>query len=858
MKIGNNMKYRYILLALTAVALISCTSREIDSPDFGGEPITIRAYQEGSIQTKTTLLDGGTQVYWEPADEIKLFFRGSGSRFLSQNTTNAQVADFSGMLSVVVGINEGASGSNTLWGLYPYRADATSDGTSVTTTLPAEQTGRAGSFAKGTFITLAQSTNFDLAFYNVTGGIRFSLTQEGVKEVIFQGQNDEDIAGKVKIAFSNGVPAVQEIIDGQKTITLTAPNGGTFETGKWYYIVALPGTLANGFKMTFNTATQYATLTSSGSKTIRRGIFGSLADADEELVYTDKGGSAPNPDDVIQFKDPIAKYACVEKFDTDKDGEVSYAEAAAATTLSGLFTDWNTVTEFDEIQYFTSVTSTSSVFTGLAQLKHITIPDNITTLGTFQNCSALDTVKLPAALSSLPTYCFDGCSSLKSVTLPTEITSIPSYAFRNCAVLTSLDVPPTITSVGQYAFSGCTILTGIDMPSGFTTVGNYAFQNCRAIVSVSFPASLTSIGQYAFSGCTALTTAAISGGVSLGEAAFSGCTSLATVVLPEDMTSLPAYCFQNCTKLTTITWPVALTAIGNNAFEGCSFADNDYALQLPSSVVTIGNNAFGHLHHLVLPSTTSISIASSSFEEEYTILYVPGSMVEMYKLRMSWSKYADRIWPMSDYPCEGIVAGSVGEAVDLGLSVKWASWNVGASAPEEYGEYFAWGATEPSLWEYDWGACPFRTSGDYESWKHNVKFSKYNTSSDYGPIDNYIELEPGDDAASVNWGGSWRMPTDTEWTELRTECTWTWTTQNGVDGRLVTGPNGNSIFLPAAGRQCNDLEDDGWCGFYWSSSLDTVYPYCAHIVYFSLDYFDEVYRGDDYRCLGLSVRPVTE
>ena len=171
MKTGINMKYNYLLLTLATVALFSCSRNEVDHSELGGETITIRAYQEGATETRTTLIDGGTQVYWEPADEIKVFFRGTGSRFLSQNTENATITDFSGTLNVVVGINEGASGSNTLWGLYPYRADATSDGASVTTTLPAEQTGRAGSFAKGTHITLAQSNSFDLAFYNVTGGI---------------------------------------------------------------------------------------------------------------------------------------------------------------------------------------------------------------------------------------------------------------------------------------------------------------------------------------------------------------------------------------------------------------------------------------------------------------------------------------------------------------------------------------------------------------------------------------------------------------------------------------------------------------------------------------------------------------
>ena len=852
MKIGIDMKYNYLILALATTAICSCSGNLVETPINDGETITIRAWQEGADETRTTLIDGGSQVYWEPSDELKLFYRGTGGRFLSQNTENATIAEFSGTLNVIVGVNEGISGSNTLWGLYPYRADATSDGESVTTTLPAEQTGRAGSFAKGTFITLAQSNSFDLAFYNVCGGLRFSLTQEGVKEVVFEGQNDEAIAGKVKLVFADGIPAVLEVLEGQKTITLTAPNGGTFETGKWYYIVALPGTLSGGFKMTFNTDTQYATLKSSGSKTIKRGIFGSLADADEDLIYKDKGSSEPDPDDVILFEDPIAKYACVDKFDTNKDGEISYAEAAAVTSLSGLFTDWNTVTSFEEIRYFTSVTSTQNVFTGLPKLTHITIPDNITTLGTFRNCTTLATVKLPAALESLPPYCFDGCTSLTSVILPTGITLIPNYAFQNCAVLEMISIPSTIKSVGQCAFSGCTVLTGIDLPSGFQTIGNYAFQNCKTIVSVDFPSTLISIGQYAFSGCTSLTSATIGNGVSIGTYAFMGCSSLASVVLPEDLTAIPAYCFQNCSGLSSITWPNELTSIGNGSFAGCRFKDCDYALQLPTSVTSIGNEAFGELHHLILPSTSPITITSNSFTVGYSVIYVPGNMVEMYKVRTNWSIYASRIRPISDYPLSPYmsVGGNVGEAIDLGLSVKWASWNVGASASEEYGDYFAWGETDSHTWDYDWTSYKWCNGS-------NLTMTKYCNQSSFGYqgfTDNKKELDLEDDAARANWGGNWRMPTDVEWTELRNNCTWTWTTQNGVKGVLVMASNGNSIFLPASGcRSGTLLPEVGSLSYYWSSTLYTNSPQYAYRMNIRSSSFIMDYNG---RCYGFSIRPV--
>ena len=187
------------------------------------------------------------------------------------------------------------------------------------------------------------------------------------------------------------------------------------------------------------------------------------------------------------------------------------------------------------------------------------------------------------------------------------------------------------------------------------------------------------------------------------------------------------------------------------------------------------------------------------------------------------------------------------EYVDLGLSVKWATCNVGATKPEEYGDYFAWGETQPKR-NYDWSTYKW-CNGSYDTQ------TKYNTNSSYGTVDNKTTLDLGDDAARANWGGSWRMPTDAEWTELREQCTWTWTTQNGVYGRKVTSKtNGNSIFLPAAGyRHDSSLDDAGSYGGYWSSSLYTDNPNYARSVWFGSG---NVNRISSSRSIGRSVRPV--
>ncbi len=190
-------------------------------------------------------------------------------------------------------------------------------------------------------------------------------------------------------------------------------------------------------------------------------------------------------------------------------------------------------------------------------------------------------------------------------------------------------------------------------------------------------------------------------------------------------------------------------------------------------------------------------------------------------------------------------SGMIGEAIDLGLSVMWASHNVGATKPEDYGDYFAWGETTPKS-DYSWDTYKYGA-------RHEL--TKYCIDSDFfGTVDNKTMLELSDDAATVNWGSGWRMPTSEEIIELSTNCTWTWKTQNGVGGQLVTGPNGNSIFLPAAGyRYGTSLDDAGSYGWYWSSSLNLDYPPHADLIYFNSGDYG---RHNSGRLHGHTVRPV--
>ena len=223
--------------------------------------------------------------------------------------------------------------------------------------------------------------------------------------------------------------------------------------------------------------------------------------------------------------------------------------------------------------------------------------------------------------------------------------------------------------------------------------------------------------------------------------------------------------------------------------------------------------------------------------------------VAVYKKDGTMVKYAyEEVDSIVNNYGEETGATSTYEAVDLGLSVKWATFNVGATKPEEYGGYYAWGETEEKE-KYDWSTYKWCNGS-------STSITKYCTDSYYGTVDNKAVLDPEDDVAHVKWGGSWRMPTLDELKELKNNCTWQWATQNGVNGYKVTGANGNSIFLPAAGyRYGSGLNYSGSDGNYWSSSLDEGYSDIVCNLGFDSGGCDWYNYS---RCYGVSVRPVSK
>ena len=622
------MKKRIIKWGLFNIALcfvLSC-SLELPREALVADSVVFTAKWAEDRETRTVLQADGVSIWWSPKEEISVFFRGYATtyiqtQFTSTNTSPAKIVNFQGSLPITIGSLEAQQEAPAYWAIYPYDATALCDGECVTMTVSGDQEGVENTFPEHTFPAIATSRDFTLAFYNVCGGIRFCVARTGITSVDFTSVGGEPLAGRVEVGFgSEGVPEIRRVLAGIDKVSVTAPAGG-FVPGVYYFATLLPQRLSRGLSASFHRGTAVATVSIDKEIKVNRSRFGMLDNLDKDLVFIE----SLNPTSPIQFADPLILASCVAAgFDTDGDGMISFGEAAAVTSIEGVFTGKDYVS-FNELRYFTGLTE-------------------------------------------IPQSCFSENRKLCVIALPEGVTRIGRRAFYKCSELTEISFPKTLISIGRQAFSDCNKLTRVNL-GDFHSWLNLEFEE---YTDDSIPGHYYHEGwpysSYPFSG------------QHLGHLYLDGLEIL-NYPIPEGVTAIPDYRFSYLSSdFAQITLPKGFTTVGYQAFEGSrvryvdipSVADwlaidfstrnnvifNTSGHLLVSgeavTVVTIpeverlSNYAFYRctgIERFVMTSSVPPAIGGNSFGSEAPI-YVPSASFEAYC--EAWPNLANRIFPIDE------------------------------------------------------------------------------------------------------------------------------------------------------------------------------------------------------------------
>lgn len=405
----------------------------------------------------------------------------------------------------------------------------------------------------------------------------------------------------------------------------------------------------------------------------------------------------PSPFTKVDIPDVLVKNICLDQWDTSGDRELDTQEAAAVTDLGSSFSNNKDLVSFNELSYFTGLTSiSSSAFRGCSNITSISIPNNVTSIDdyAFNSCSSLTNVTIGNSVTSIGQSAFWGCTSLAEIAFPNSVTSIGTYAFAGCSDLASINIPQSVTSIGTYAFEGCTSVSSISVdtkntkydsrnncnaiidkdnntliwgckntviPNTVNSIGNNAFSKCSGLTSITIPNNVTSLGDGAFSQCDGLTSISIPSVTSIGMGCFRNCTNLTSVELSNSLTIIDQTTFSGC-GLTTITIPNGVTTIDYAAFQFCKALTN---VIIPSSVNKIQMYAFSSctaLDKVILYSPSLNSYPSSVFNNNASgrKIYVLADKVTNYKAY--WSDYSSTIEPIAL------------TANDAGTSGKWCTY----------------------------------------------------------------------------------------------------------------------------------------------------------------------------------------
>ena len=634
-------KHLSFLCLAAATVLVSCQMSEINlqpsNPAEGRslekrEVIITATVDQDDPQTRTSRGTDGN-IYWSPADEIKIFSAGETAKFVSLNTAPAAQAQFKGEISFVSGAGEDGT-VNYTWALYPYREDAYYDDAqdAVVTTMPAFQKSLAKTFSDKTALSLGKSTSMAFSFKNAYSGLRLRFYRDDIVSVTVKGMDGEVLAGKVAIGL-DPLPVVKSNVEPAYSITMVPTEGTFLPTSSGndndYYIITLPDIeLQRGLAITVRRQDGWEATYYHSTAKLERNRFKNLTEALDTRIE--------NPDNIS----------------------------------NGKSTGWvpSTTQAPNEIWY-TSTSTSGSLYYRISEGSANEIAEYIDPADN----GGIGIIRFTAALKEIDDKAFNHEHSLKTVSLPETVETIGEWAFQDCDDLEEVTMGDNVKTIRAEAFGNCAFET-IRLSEGLEAIGATAFDDCRNLKTIEIPESVQSLG-YAegmplvnpFTGCRALESFtgkfASADGLSLIVddklvSVVSAGLQGQTYTVPDGIRHIMAQAFYD-SPVGGVVLPEGLLTIYDGAFAACS---NLQDVTIPSTVEAIYFGAFYGCNHLqkvvITRADKAMEIRSSSPESDNPMvfhntgncpIYVPENVLRYYVYGQYWDAYGIELGELNRY-----------------------------------------------------------------------------------------------------------------------------------------------------------------------------------------------------------------
>ena len=760
------MRTRYILALAAAALCAACTieSPESETISAPAKKIILTASTEsGTPGSKTSVINGGAAVYWEPGDAISVFtgFTATGGdKFVSTNTSQATTADFVGTLTDTAGVP-----AMYYWCVYPYSEYNTYDATTeeFSFILPDIQKAVEGSFASGLFPAMGHAAVGEpFTMYAVCGGIKFTVQEAGIRCIQFgeSGINPNLMNGKITARFGNdGKPEIVKVEPFSAFTTVMAPDGGTFIPGKEYYVVlpVSPDASTASLRLNyFKSDGSFATYSNNSYPGIQRAVFGFVKGIDSKAgAYT-----TMEPVDLgLSVKWAPFNLGAVEVGGTG-------LPFAWGETEPSWYSDW------EDYKYCMGDSHSFTKYCQDPDRGYNGYTDDLTTLEPEDDAAAA---------------WLGGHWRMPTRDEYTELASAVNCEKEWTENYNGTGVPGLIFTSKIQGYTDKSILLHL---TGYRSQYKYYLQKYS-----EYKFTLQTYGHYwlsTFGGGTDSFQAHYMN-VTYGEDHpnnFLGVRQYARYIRPvwdDDSYDIRGVSLRKKLALTIGSSKQLVPTISGGAWADRSVkwesSDPSVATVDPDGTVTMVSEG---------TATITVTTVAGGLSDTCEVRSVK-EMTEM-------GKTFTNEW--------------------MGFYVEWATFNLGATKPEEYGDFYAWGDKETKN-EYSWSNYPYSMGNGYT-------MTKYCTNPEYGfhdATDGLKSLEQSDDIVYELLGGAWRTPTQEDWEELllNPRTTWEWTEKNGVYGiQVQSGSTGHRIFLPAAGRKFDtEHAEAGSAGYYWSASLNT-------------------------------------